>query len=124
MFLCNLYNVLFLYNVQSFMKLYEHLSSFESKESYNPYFLAHHGWNAILIYFYCIFWRLFLILVIPMFCLLLFDQDNEISPEGLLSLLSSELKRELPEEFVYRRALSEWQQKPLGFHLPKDTRHG
>ncbi|XP_026103812.1 corticotropin-releasing factor-binding protein-like isoform X2 [Carassius auratus] len=32
-------------------------------------------------------------------------QDNEISPEGLLSLLSSELKRELPEEFVYRRAL-------------------
>lgn len=42
MLLCNLYNVLFLYNVQSFMKLYEHLSSFESKESYNPYFLAHH----------------------------------------------------------------------------------
>ncbi|XP_051734774.1 corticotropin-releasing factor-binding protein isoform X1 [Ctenopharyngodon idella] len=32
-------------------------------------------------------------------------QDNEISPEGLLSLLSNELKRELPEEFVYRRAL-------------------
>jgi len=41
-----------------------------------------------------------------MSCFLLFYQDNEISPEGLLSLLSSELKRELPEEFVYRRALS------------------
>lgn len=46
----------------------------------------------------------------PPSCFLLLYQDNEISPEGLLSLLSSELKRELPEEFVYRRALSEWQQ--------------
>lgn len=45
-----------------------------------------------------------------MHCFLLFDQDNEMSPEGLLSLLSSELKRELPEEFVYRRALSKWRE--------------
>ncbi|KAI4887561.1 hypothetical protein NFI96_014231 [Prochilodus magdalenae] len=32
-------------------------------------------------------------------------QENEISAEGLFSLLNSELKRELPEEYVYRRPL-------------------
>ncbi|XP_072518520.1 corticotropin-releasing factor-binding protein [Salminus brasiliensis] len=32
-------------------------------------------------------------------------QENEISAEGLLSLLNSELKRELPDEYVYRRPL-------------------
>ncbi|XP_028829576.1 corticotropin-releasing factor-binding protein [Denticeps clupeoides] len=32
-------------------------------------------------------------------------QENEITPEGLLSLLNSELKRELPDDVVYRRPL-------------------
>lgn len=59
-----------------------------------------------------------------MSCFLLFYQDNEISPEGLLSLLSSELKRELPEEFVYRRALSEWQTSGISFaKKKKNTSH-
>ncbi|XP_046873863.1 corticotropin-releasing factor-binding protein [Hypomesus transpacificus] len=32
-------------------------------------------------------------------------EDNDISTEGLFSLLNSELKRELPEELMYRRSL-------------------
>ncbi|XP_076836713.1 corticotropin-releasing factor-binding protein [Brachyhypopomus gauderio] len=32
-------------------------------------------------------------------------QENEINTEGLFALLNSELKRELPEEYIYRRPL-------------------
>ncbi|XP_061119584.1 corticotropin-releasing factor-binding protein isoform X1 [Conger conger] len=32
-------------------------------------------------------------------------EENEITPEGLFSLLNSEIKRELSEDFIYRRPL-------------------